>query len=73
MWSFMQVLFDNSKVDAVLLECSQQFETILDAEDAKNGAAIEGVLADMEACVDAPIVKHLVHELFEKPKQKPSS
>jgi hypothetical protein len=51
-----------------LEECSQQFEEILDAEDAGDGPAIEGVLADMQVCEKSHIVAHLIQELFHKPR-----
>ena len=35
-------------------------------EDKQDGAAIEAILADMQSAEDAPIVKHLVNELFTK-------
>ena len=62
----VQVVVDPSKVTLFLEDCSKQFEQILDAEDARNGSVIEGVLEDMQACEKAPIVQHLVHELFHK-------
>ena len=66
----LQVVFDNSKVGAFLEECSQQFESILDAEDGRDGVAIEKVLEDMQSCEGAPIVQHLVEELFQKPRKE---
>lgn len=57
---------DDSKVLAFLAESSKVFETILDAEDRSDGATIEKVLADMEAAETAPIVAHLINELFTK-------
>ena len=68
--SCLQVEFDDSKVDAFLKECSHQFEEILDAEDASNGPAIEAVLSTMQSCSTAPIVSHLVTELFHNKKQQ---
>jgi hypothetical protein len=65
-----QVTFDDSKVFAFLEESSKVFETILDAEDRKDGATIEKVLADMEAAESAPIVKFLIDELFRKERIK---
>ena len=62
----MQVIIDPSKVTPFLEDCSKQFEQILDAEDARDGAVIEGVLKDMQACEKAPIVERLVHELYYK-------
>jgi len=60
------VVFDTTKVTQFLEECSQQFEQILDAEDAGDGPVIEGVLADMQACEKAPIVAHFIQELFHE-------
>ncbi|BDA45526.1 hypothetical protein COCOBI_07-3130 [Coccomyxa sp. Obi] len=61
-----KVTIDDSKVLAFLAESSTVFETILDAEDRSDGATIEKVLADMEAAETAPIVAHLINELFTK-------
>lgn len=65
----LQVCFDAGKVEAFLKDCSKQFESILDAEDERNGPGIEKVLEDMQACEKAPIVQHLVEELFHKAKK----
>ncbi|CAL8470879.1 g10421 [Coccomyxa elongata] len=61
-----KVTIDDSKVLVFLAESSKVFETILDAEDRSDGATIEKVLADMEAAETAPIVAHLINELFTK-------
>lgn len=66
----LQVVFDDSKVQSFLKECSQQFEQILDAEDRTDGEAIENVLNTMQSCSSAPIVSHLVTELFHKKKEQ---
>ena len=65
---YLQVVFDESKVPAFLKECSEQFEEILDAEDKSDGQAIEKVLSTMQSCSSAPIVDHLVTELFHNKK-----
>lgn len=66
----MQVTIDDSKVMDFLAECSKVFETILDAEDAADGATIERVLSEMEAAERSEIVQHLLSELFPKYKKK---
>lgn len=40
--------------------------TLVAQEDKGDGAAIEAVLHDMQAAAEAPIVQHLVSELFTK-------
>lgn len=62
----MQIVFDHSKALTFLGECSQQFESILDAEDSSDGPSIEGALQEMTSCEERPIVKTLVNELFHK-------
>ena len=62
----VQLVIDDSKVPAFLDASSGVFETILDAEDRADGATIEQVLADMEASERAPIVQHLLKQLFKK-------
>ncbi len=61
-----QLAIDESKVAAFLDASSALFEAILDAEDAADGATIEKILADMEAAESAPIVQHLLGQLFSK-------
>ncbi len=69
-WVVAQVTIDDSKVLTFLAESSKVFETILDAEDRSDGATIEKVLADMEAAETAPLVAHLINELFTKERSK---
>ena len=61
---------DDSKVMDFLAASSKVFETILDAEDAADGATIERVLSQMEAAEDSDIVQHLLSELFPKHESK---
>ena len=62
------MVFDDSKALAFVGQCSSLFEEILDAEDRRDGPAIEGILATMEAAEAADIVKHLVRCLFADAK-----
>ena len=66
----LQVVIDDSKVTDFLAASSEVFETILDAEDAADGATIERVLTEMEAAESSDIVQHLLAELFPKHKKQ---
>ena len=48
------------------LVCGMTQFSIHMQEDKQDGAAIEAILADMQSAEDAPIVKHLVNELFTR-------
>ncbi|PSC75363.1 ciab isoform A [Micractinium conductrix] len=54
-----RLVFHHSKASAFLEDNSRLFEQILGAEDARDGAALEATLQQMEACKSSPIVRHL--------------
>jgi hypothetical protein len=58
-----KVVMHDSKVATFLEHSSRLFERILDAEDAMDGAAVEAILAEMEACSSSAIVCHVVSQL----------
>lgn len=62
----MQMKFDDSKAQAFITSCSKDYEAILDAEDSRDGAAIEAALHRMEQAEWTPVVQHLLEQLWEK-------
>ena len=60
------MVIDDSKVADFLDASSKLFVSILDAEDAGDGPTIEKVLQDMEDSESAPIVQHLLKQLFKR-------
>ena len=66
MCPLLQVVIDDSKVADFLDASSRLFVSILDAEDAEDGTTIEKVLQEMEDSESAPIVQHLLKQLFRK-------
>ena len=60
------MVFDDSKAQAFISSCSKDFEAILDAEDRKDGPAIEATLHRMEQAEWTPIVQELLEQLWEK-------
>ena len=60
------MVINDSKVTEFLDASSQVFVSILDAEDTEDGPTIEKVLKEMEGSESAPIVQHLLKQLFKK-------
>mmetsp|Transcript_20019 Transcript_20019/g.60503 ORF Transcript_20019/g.60503 Transcript_20019/m.60503 type:complete len:574 (-) Transcript_20019:1909-3630(-) len=64
-----KVELDDDKTKLFLDDCSRRFKAILDAEDARDGGELEGILQDMQAAENAPICQHLVQQLFTRPRE----
>ena len=64
----LQVRIHDDKALAFLEETSRVFETVLDAEDARDGPAIEKIMHQLESAEQSDIVQHLVKELYHKKK-----
>ena len=64
----LQVHINDGKALAFLEETSRVFESVLDAEDLRDGPAIESILQQLEAAEKSDIVQHLVNELYVKKK-----
>lgn len=58
--------FDDTKAQAFISSCSNDYEAILNAEDNRDGAAIEATLHRMEQAEWTPVVQHLLEQLWEK-------
>ena len=60
----LQVHLHDDKAVPFLEESSRVFESILDAEDQRDGEGIEHIMEQLQSAEGSPIVKHLVQQLF---------